>query len=84
AFAFPSLFKAISGCFPLRRQPVLFSLTMPPAALASAGGMPWFFGLCGEYAGFGIGFAALGVVSGLAALTLPLLRPRAAHTPLHP
>lgn len=83
AFAFPPLFKAISGCFPLRRQPVLFSLTMPTAALVSAGGMPWFFGLCGEYASFGIGFAALGVISALSALTLSLLRPRADQAPFH-
>lgn len=76
AFCFPSLFKAISGCFALDKQPVLFSLTMPAAALISAGIMPWFFGLCGEYAGFGLGFAVLGGLSALSVLTLPLLRPR--------
>ena len=77
AVAFPVLFKAISGCFALDKQPILFSLTMPLAALTSNGIMPWFFGLCGQYLSFRTGFMALAVLSALSVLCLPLLRPRA-------
>lgn len=74
AVCFPSLFKAISACFAMDKQPVLLSLTMPGAALVSAGLMPWFFGLCGQYAQFGWGFLTLAVISVLSVLTLPVLR----------
>lgn len=74
AVCFPSLFKAISACFPMDKQPILLSMTMPPAALVSAGIMPWFFGLCGQYATFGWGFLTLAAISMLSVLSLPYLR----------
>ena len=74
AACFPSLFKAIAASIPLDRQPMLLSLTMPPAAFVSAGIMPWYFGLCGQYASFGWGFLTLGLISVLSVLGLPLLR----------
>ena len=74
AACFPSLFKVIAACFSVSQQPMLLSLTMPPAAFVSAGIMPWFFGLCGQYATFGWGFLTLGAISALSVLGLPLLR----------
>lgn len=74
AVCFPSLFKAISACFAMNKQPILLSLTMPGASLVSAGLMPWFFGLCGQYANFGWGFLTLAAFSALSVLALPVLR----------
>lgn len=76
ALCFPSLFKAISGCFPLEQQPLLLSFAMPVAALASTGFAPWFLGLCGQYMGFGVGFMALAGVSLVSLAVLPLLHAR--------
>lgn len=74
AVCFPSLFKAVSACFAMDKQPILLSLTMPGAALVSAGLMPWFFGLCGQYASFGWGFLTLAGISLLSVLALPRLQ----------
>lgn len=68
AFIFPVLFKAVAERFAVDKQPLLFSLTLPAAALLASGIMPWFFGICGQYFSFGLGF---GVLAGLTVASMP-------------
>lgn len=74
AFSFPALFKIMSNCFEADEQPLLLSFTMPLAGLAATGLMPWFLGLCGQYASFGLGFAIMGLLSLLSIAALVPLR----------
>lgn len=63
AVSFPTLFKIMSNCVKIDDQPLLLSFTMPVAGLFATGLVPWILGLCGQYATFGAGFGALGLVS---------------------
>lgn len=72
AFSFPTLFKIISNCVAMDDQPLLLSFTMPLAGMFATGLVPWILGLCGQYASFGAGFGALGLIS---VLCIAALRP---------
>lgn len=74
AISFPTLFKIISNCVKMDDQPLLLSFTMPLAGMFATGLVPWLLGLCGQYASFGTGFGALGLVSVLCLAALPPLR----------
>ena len=70
AMAFPPIFTLLAESFPLKDQPMLLAVGMPPASLAGVGLMPPLLGLFGDMASFSLGFAAMGC---LVALSLPLV-----------
>lgn len=63
AMLFPAIFKVMAGAFPSDQQPLVMSLSMSVSNLISSALAPLFFGWCGEYFSFAVGFGTLAVLS---------------------
>ena len=70
AFSFAPLFALLAESFPLGRQTLVLSLSLPVAIYAGNGIVPLLFGFCGEYLSFSAGYLMLGL---LCIVTVPAL-----------